>query len=217
MYAEPPDAMGIIKLTQWEHTWRGSTSQTTSEGPVSVYSVELRVLGAKIPLWIYGPGRATPAQKAQLPDCGGFLPCSGVLLWTRHRQYQNLTKWTSNTQTPITEYLNWNSFLTGLLFNLSSHWRTQHYYQINTLRTLISCHFPAFHNYSWDSQGKNTEVFCHSILQWTTFCQNSPPWPICLGWPYTAWLIVSLSFKIAKCQRIDAFELWCWGRLVRVP
>ena len=25
------------------------------------------------------------------------------------------------------------------------------------------------------SQGKNTEVVCHSLLQWTTFCQNSPP------------------------------------------
>ena len=25
------------------------------------------------------------------------------------------------------------------------------------------------------SQGKNTEVICRSILQWTTFCQNSPP------------------------------------------
>ena len=24
-------------------------------------------------------------------------------------------------------------------------------------------------------QGKNTEVVCHSLLQWTTFCQTSPP------------------------------------------
>ena len=23
--------------------------------------------------------------------------------------------------------------------------------------------------------GKNTEVVCHSLLQWTTFCQMSPP------------------------------------------
>ena len=42
-------------------------------------------------------------------------------------------------------------------------------------------------------KGKNIEVACHLLLQWTTFCQNSPPWPVCLGWPYTAWLIVSLS------------------------
>ena len=33
-----------------------------------------------------------------------------------------------------------------------------------------------------------------SIPQWTTFCQNSPPWPVCLGWPNMAWLIVSLSY-----------------------
>ena len=27
---------------------------------------------------------------------------------------------------------------------------------------------------SWGSQGKNTEVVCYSLLQWTTFCQNCP-------------------------------------------
>ena len=27
---------------------------------------------------------------------------------------------------------------------------------------------------SWGSQGKNNEVVCHSLLQWTIFCQNSP-------------------------------------------
>ena len=41
--------------------------------------------------------------------------------------------------------------------------------------------------------GKNPEVVCHSFLQWTTFCQNSPQWPSHLGWPYMAWLIASLS------------------------
>ena len=28
---------------------------------------------------------------------------------------------------------------------------------------------------SWGSQGKNTGVVCHSLFQWTMFCQNSPP------------------------------------------
>ena len=46
----------------------------------------------------------------------------------------------------------------------------------------------AFSYCSWGSQGKNTEVVCHSLLQWTTFCQTSPPWPVCLGWPHMAWL-----------------------------
>ena len=41
---------------------------------------------------------------------------------------------------------------------------------------------------SWGSQGKNTEGVCHSLLQWTTFCQTSPPWPVHLGWPHMAWL-----------------------------
>ena len=42
--------------------------------------------------------------------------------------------------------------------------------------------------YSWGSQGPNTEVVCHSLLQWTTFCQTSPPWPHHLGWPHMTWL-----------------------------
>ena len=46
---------------------------------------------------------------------------------------------------------------------------------------------------SWGSQGKSTEVVCYSLLQWTTFCQNSQMWPIHLGWPCLAWFIVSLS------------------------
>ena len=50
-------------------------------------------------------------------------------------------------------------------------------------------------NCSWDSQGKNIEVVCNSLLQWTTFCQNSPPWPIRLRWPYMVWLIVSPSYS----------------------
>jgi len=29
----------------------------------------------------------------------------------------------------------------------------------------------AFWYYSWCSQGKNTEECCHSLFQWTTFCQ----------------------------------------------
>ena len=55
----------------------------------------------------------------------------------------------------------------------------------------VSYHF-AFSYCSWGSQGKNTEVACHSPLQWTTFCQTSPPWPARLGWPHRHGL-VSLS------------------------
>ena len=34
------------------------------------------------------------------------------------------------------------------------------------------------------------------LLQWTTFCQTSPPWPIRLGWPHTAWLSFIESDKL---------------------
>ena len=27
----------------------------------------------------------------------------------------------------------------------------------------------------------------------------------------------SWTIKKAECQKIDAFELWCWGRFSRVP
>ena len=61
-----------------------------------------------------------------------------------------------------------------------------------------------FSYWSWASQGKNTEVVCHSLLQWTTFCQNSPPWPFRLGWPLTAWLIVSSSYT----RRWSVWLVW---------
>ena len=49
-------------------------------------------------------------------------------------------------------------------------------------------------NCSWGSQGKNTEVVCHSLFQWTTFCQNSPPWPVHLVWSCMEWFIISLNY-----------------------
>ena len=33
-------------------------------------------------------------------------------------------------------------------------------------------------------------MVCHSLLQWTTFCQTSPPWSDRLGWPH----MVRLNF-----------------------
>ena len=66
----------------------------------------------------------------------------------------------------------------------------------------------AFSYCSWGSQGKNTEVVCHSLLQWTTFCQNSPPRPIHLGWPHMAWLSFTELDKAVVCMiRLVSF-LW---------
>ena len=45
-----------------------------------------------------------------------------------------------------------------------------------------------------DSYSKNTEVVCHFLLQWTTFCQNSSLRPVHVEWPWTAWLLASPSY-----------------------
>ena len=44
-------------------------------------------------------------------------------------------------------------------------------------------------------------MVCHSLLQWTTFCQTSPPWPSHLGWPQTAWLSFIKLDKAVVCVR----------------
>ena len=38
-----------------------------------------------------------------------------------------------------------------------------------------------------------------------------------LFFPVVMYGCESWTIKKAECQRIDAFELWCWRRLLRVP
>ena len=83
---------------------------------------------------------------------------------------------------------------------------------------LVYYHF-AFSYCSRGSQGKNTEVVCHSLLQWTTFCQNSPPWPAHLGSPHRAWLsfielnkavvVVWLDCLVFCDSGFSVSVLWC--------
>ena len=82
----------------------------------------------------------------------------------------------------------------SFFLELFLHWSPVAYWspidlESSSFSVLSFCLFILFMGFS----RQDTEVVCHSLLQWTTFCQNSPPWPVCLGWPYTAWLIVSLS------------------------
>ena len=72
---------------------------------------------------------------------------------------------------------------------LQNHWRIHPERDYQWLPDRFSSpHLYSFSCCSWGSQGNNTEVVFHSLLQWTTFCQTSPPWPIHLGWPHRAWL-----------------------------
>ena len=57
-------------------------------------------------------------------------------------------------------------------------------------------------------------MVCHSLLQWTTFCQTSPPWPACLGWPHRAWLsFIELDKAVVRAVRLTSF-LWLWFQCV---
>ena len=38
-----------------------------------------------------------------------------------------------------------------------------------------------------------------------------------MAFPVVIYGCESWTLKKAECQRIDAFELWCWTRLLRVP
>ena len=53
-------------------------------------------------------------------------------------------------------------------------------------------------------------MVCHSLLQWTTFCQTSPPWPSHLEWPHMAWLsFIELDKAVVCVIRLASF-LWLW-------
>ena len=63
--------------------------------------------------------------------------------------------------------------------------------------------------FTWSSQGKNTEVVCHSLLQWIMFCQSErksvlKDW--CWSWnsnPLATW-----------CEELTHWKRpWCWERL----
>ena len=76
---------------------------------------------------------------------------------------------------------------------------------------------PLFSYCSWGSQGSNTEAVCHSLLQWHYFANKGPS---SQGYGFSSghvWMWESWTVKKAECRRIDAFELWCWRRLLRVP
>ena len=51
-----------------------------------------------------------------------------------------------------------------------------------------------------------------SILAWRIFHLVK-----CMVFPVVMYGCGRWTIKKAECQRIDAFELWCWRRLLRVP
>ena len=103
----------------------------------------------------------------------------------------------------------------SFFLELFLHWSPVAYWALIDLgvRLSVSYHF-AFSYYSCGSQGKNTEVVCHSFLQWTTFCQTSPPWSFRLGWPQRAWLTFIELYKVVVHVIKLASFLWLWFQCV---
>ena len=54
--------------------------------------------------------------------------------------------------------------------------------------------FSPFHNVHGVLKARVLKWFAIPFSSGPHFCQNSPPWPIHLRWPYKAWLIVSLHW-----------------------
>ena len=100
----------------------------------------------------------------------------------------------------------------SFFLELFLHWSPVSYWAPTDLG---SSSFSVLSCYSWGSQGKTTEVVCHSLLQWITFCQTSPPWPVCCGWPHMAWLsFTQLDKAVVHVIRL-ASCLWLWFQSVR--
>ena len=51
----------------------------------------------------------------------------------------------------------------------------------------------------------------------TLLCQQKVCLVKAMAFPVVMYGCESWTIKKAECQRIDAFELWCWRRLLRVP
>ena len=98
----------------------------------------------------------------------------------------------------------------SFFLELFLHWPPVAYWAPTNLGSSSFSVLFAFSYCSWGSQGNNTEVVCHSLLQWTTFYQTSPPWPVHLGWPHMAWLsFIELDKAVVHVIRL-ACCLWLW-------
>ena len=135
------------------------------------------------------------------------LPCFMDLTFQVPMQYCSLQNWTllsppdKSTPGRCFHFGSTSSFLLELFFHSSlvAYWTPT-----DTGGSPLRLYLFAFSYCSWGSQGKNADVVCHFLLQWTTFCQNSPPWPDHPGWPYMLWLIVSLS----KARLWSIWSVW---------
>ena len=105
------------------------------------------------------------------------LPWFVDLIFQAPMQYCSLQHWIL-LSSPVTSTtgccFHWGS-VSSFFLELLLHWSPVAYWAPTDLESSSSSAISFSLSYcSWSSQGKNTEVVCHSLLQWTMFCQNSP-------------------------------------------
>ena len=57
----------------------------------------------------------------------------------------------------------------------------------------------------------------HRVLKSRDITDSKGPSSQGCGFPVVMYGCENWTIKKAECRRIDAFELWCWRRLLRVP
>ena len=123
-------------------------------------------IGVCVYLWVlYLIPLAYISVFVPVPYCLGN--CSFVLVWS-----QEFTSISSHIHSWVV-FLLWLclSIFSGVISPLifSSILGT---YQPGEVIFQCPIFLPFMKRDSWGSQGKNTELVCHSLLQWTTFCQD---------------------------------------------
>ena len=78
------------------------------------------------------------------------------------------------------------------------------------LREALEVQIQTFNLVIWFNGPRN-------IKKQTYYFANKGPSSKAMVFPVVMYGCQSWTIKKAKCQRIDAFELWCWRRLLRVP
>ena len=121
-------------------------------------------------------------------------------------QYCSLQHWTllPSPVTATTGCCFFFSSVSSFFLELFLHWSPAAYWAPTNLGSasfsvLSFCLFIL----SWGSHGKNIGVVCHSLLQWTTFCQNSSLWLICL-WVVLHYMTHSFTEVCKPLHRVKA-------------
>ena len=77
-----------------------------------------------------------------------------------------------------------------------------------TLSDPMDCSLPGFSVH---------RIFQAKVLEWGAIAFSKVHLVKAIIFPVVMCGCESWTIKKAECQRIDAFELWCWRRLLRVP